>query len=375
MEEQLKKNDDINNVFEMIKKAEINIGVPPEASESDRGLYNLLIEGTEENDLRKIYRFVYSVEMGCGFFSSETNKLRSAYEEALAEDKDIVVRILNKKTKVIDIVCSCHVISKEYKMQILESHQLTNALIIYELIRQLMNQITIEEIRNSFNYKNIISKAVIKLADLDDQLFKIFIQTYEHKEQFYYIMSKVLGGLPTKGRKIYVDTIRLNSKDNNLYTYVRILLDTIEADKFDSIISDIEDTINMRWDGYLKTLLSSKEFIPGILINSYADLVLNCLCKKYQDTNLFIDDLVNVVTEFNKAINKWYNKETEFSSMYFIYATKLLFLKKVQEVNRISLSKNNDVYDKLNNLFENNRMIHYKHLNGEDLYTCFMDTN
>lgn len=88
MEEQLKKKYDINNVFEMIEKAEINIGVPPEASESDRGLYNLLIKGTDENDLKKIYRFVDSVEMGCGFLSSETNKLRIAYEEALKKDKD-----------------------------------------------------------------------------------------------------------------------------------------------------------------------------------------------------------------------------------------------------------------------------------------------
>lgn len=111
------------------------------------------------------------------------------------------------------------------------------------------------------------------------------------------------------------------------------------------------------------------------MINSYADLVLNCLYKKYQDTSLFVDDLLNVVTEFNQAINKWYYEETEFSSMYFIYATKLLFLNSVQDVNKISLSKDKEVYDKLNDLFENNRMIHYKYLNGEDIYNCFMDTN
>lgn len=254
-------------------------------------------------------------------------------------------------------------------MQILESHQLTNTMVIYELIRQLMDQIAIEDIKNSSNYINLISKAVIKLADLDEQLFKMFILKYEYKEQLYYIMSKVLGELTTKNRRLYADTISLNSKDNSLYKYVGIMLDGIDVDKFDSIIFDIEDTVNMRWDGYLKTLLSSKEFIPGILINSYSDLILNCLCKKYQDTRLFVDDLLNAVTEFNQAINKWYYEETEFSSMYFIYATKLLFLNSAQKVNKISLSKYRAVHDKLNDLFENNRMIHYRYLNGQEIYS------
>ena len=367
MEEQIKVSDDINEVLQVLKKINIDISIPSNASRSDKGLHNLLIEGTEENNYKKIYRFVRSVEMGCGFYSSETAKLKKMYDIAISRNKDMVIEILNDKSKLIDIVYNCHCIQGEHKLLLLQSPYLTNAFVAFELIRQLLNDIKLQGADNYFKYKAAIGNGIIKLASLDTDLYQYFIKEFEHKEEFHHVMGVALSNMSAIDRKIFAKSITIDKQDNNYYNYVNTLLQNIGKDKYDSFIMDIKEVIYQRWNDYLSALLKSKEFVSSIIINSYGDIILNCLCKRYEDKELFFGDLDAIATEFSKAIYKWYEKETEFSSMYYIYATKLFFLKNAQEINNISLSDRKNILDKIQNLFDNNCMIHNKYTKVEDI--------
>ncbi|PPK46357.1 hypothetical protein [Clostridium algidicarnis] len=368
MEEQIMISDDINEVLQMLRKIKIDINVPSDASRSDKGLYNLLIEGTKENDFKKVYSFVQSVEMGCGFYSSETTKVKQIYDKAIEANQDEVIEILNGRSEIIDIVYNCYCIQKELKIKLLQSPQLTNGYVIFELIRQLLNNIQLPELNDStLGYKKIIADGIIKLALIDARIFRYFVKKFEYKEQFYHVMGIALSGMPTIGRQTYVKTITLTKQDNTYYNYVRTLLQGIEESSYDSFITDIKEIIYQRWNEYLSLLLENKEFVSKIIINSYADLILNCFCRMYQDEKLFFLDLDNVIIQFNRDIYGWHGKGTEFSSMYYIYATKLFFFKKIQEVNKISLANRKDIYDKVKSLFDNNYMMHNKYKKVDDI--------
>ena len=53
MEELIKTDDDINEILQTLKKIKVNINISPNASNSDKGLYNLLIEGTAKMILKR----------------------------------------------------------------------------------------------------------------------------------------------------------------------------------------------------------------------------------------------------------------------------------------------------------------------------------
>lgn len=360
--------EQINDIFKILKEIKIDICVPPQASKSDNGLYNLLIEGNEENDYKKVYSFVDSVKMGYGFYSSETIKLSNMYDRALKANLSEVAKLLNNKSSIVDIVYNCNCINMEFKLQLLQTAELTNGFVIFELIRQLINIIQVGELINSSNYKKIMGEGIIKLASIDINIYKYFIMKFEFKKQFSYAMgaalNAALNNMSVSGRKEYAKTIRLNAKDKTNYENIRILLEHIEKDKYGPFVNDIKDIICNRWREYLENLLNSREFIQDVIINSYFDLILSCFCEKYKDENLFFMNLSKIVEEFNNSIYKWYEKETEFSSMYYIYITKLFLLKKIQEENKISLSGQSKVIGKTSRFFDKNRMMHerYNHV-------------
>lgn len=371
--EELVKKDDINEILQTLKKVKIDINIPSNSSNSDKGLYNLLIEGTEENNFKKVYDFVQSVEMGCGFYSSESLKLKRIYEKAFAVNPDEVIKILNGKSKLIDIVYNCYCIQTEMKIMLLQSSLLNNGFVIFELIRQLLSNLSVDDLNNNhINYKRIIGDAIIKLSLTDNLLFQYFIEKFEYKEQFYHVISVALSDMKDTEREIYVNSINIDNKGCNYYNYVRILLQNIEGTKFDSFITDISKVIYQRWNDYLFGLLINKEFVSDIIQNSYADLILNCLCKRYEDKELFFTELENVLNKFKEDIYKWYDKGTEFSSMYYIYVTRLFFFKRVQEVNEISFSNRKAIYDKMNSIFESNFMVHNKYISKRYSLQFFM---
>ena len=84
---------------------------------------------------------------------------------------------------------------------------------------------SVEELNsNSNDYKKVIVTAIIQLASKDDFLFQYFIESLEHKEQFYFLMSAALSDMGAAGREIYADSINIADKGNNYFNYVRILL-------------------------------------------------------------------------------------------------------------------------------------------------------
>lgn len=372
MEELIKTDDDINEILQTLKKIKVNINISPNASNSDKGLYNLLIEGTAENDFKKIYGFVQSVEMGCGFDSGEMIKLKRVYDKVFDTSPNEVIEILNHKNKLIDIVYNCYCIQTEMKIMLLQSSFLNNEFVIFELIRQLLNNLSVDELNNnSTDYKKVVGDAIIQLALRNNLLFQYFVEKFEHKEQFYHVIPIALSDMQVTEREMYANSINIDNKGCNYYDYVRILLQNIDGTKFDSFITDINEIIYQRWNDYLSNLLISKEFVSDIILTSYGDLILNCLCKRYEDKELFFMDFENVLNKFNEATYKWYEEGTEFSSMYYIYATKLFFFKKVQEVNKISFSNRKAIYNKMISIFENNFMAHNRYIELDDVVLKF----
>lgn len=332
------------NVFEKLKSMTMQLHIREGAGSTDKGYFQLFAEGEKENDLYKIYDFVNGLERGGLVLPYK--EFADCFIAAWEQDEKRTIEILNKKERIIDCVFFAYSLHNEKKLQLVSHKDIKNSRLKFELIRQLLDG------RQEYTADNmeVITQGIIQLAELDKKLFAFMIKELEHNKNFYPVMGKALNDLSEAGLNVYADTICID-KYKNYFTEANRMWKEIRDDRWHFIFDILQKTICERWENLLAAWLEKEEFFNDVVINSYANLILFCMIKKYENEDILIQDLERALDIFENHLFAWHSSHSRAISVYFIDITRLYMLKLVLANHKISWENREELKKRLHSLF------------------------
>lgn len=321
------------NVFEKLERMKMQLHIGEDACSTDKGYFQLFEEGEKENDLYKIYDFVNGLERGG--LGRPYKEFVDCFIVAWEQDEKHTIEILNKKDRIVDCVFLVYSLHDEKKLQLVRREDIKNSRLKFELIRQLLDG-KLEY--TATNMENIM-QGIIQLAELDKKMFAFMIEKLEHNKNFYPIMGKALNDLSEESLKAYADTICID-KYNHDFLEVNCMLNEIRNDRWHFIFENLQKPICDKWENLLAAWLEKEEFFNDVVINSYANLILFCMIKRYENEDILNQDIERALDVFENNLFAWHSSISRAMSVYFIDITRLYMFKLVLANHKISWEEN-----------------------------------
>ncbi len=331
-------------VFEKLERMSMQLHIEEDAGSADKGYFRLFEEGEKENDFHKIYGFVNGLERGN--LSRPYKELTDCFMAAWKQDEKRTLKILNKKEKIIDCVFFVYSICDEKRLQLVNHPDIRNSQLKFELIRQLLGG----NLEYTTGNIETITQGIIQLAELDIKLFAFMIKELEHNKNFYPVMGKALNDLSEEGLNVYADTICIDKYKHN-FSEVNRMWKEIRDDRWDYIFDSLQKVICNKWDNMLSAWLEKGEFFNDVIISSYANLILFCMIKRYENEDLLIQDLERALDIFESHLFAWHSNSSRAMSVYFIDITRLYMLKVVLANHKISWKNREELKERIQSLF------------------------
>ena len=122
------------NPFDILKHFHSQVRIAEHASDADTGLTKMYLEGVEEENLEKIYHFVHSVEIGCGF--TPNPMLDNAFSDAYNQDSEKAFHTIDSRPlSVVEAICLLYCMSIEQIIYYIDSLTPKNSVLLFEAIR------------------------------------------------------------------------------------------------------------------------------------------------------------------------------------------------------------------------------------------------
>lgn len=332
------------DAFEMLERITLKLHIGANADNTDKGYFRLFEEGEKENDFYKIYDFVNGLERGG--LALPCKEFADCFIAAWEQDEKHTIEILNKKQKTIDCIFLVYSLDDEKKLQLISREDIKNSQLKFELIRQLLDG------RLDYTADNMgnITQGIIQLAELDMKLFAFMIKKLEHNKNFYPVMGKALNELSEETLRVYADTICIDKYKHD-FLEVNRMLKKIRNDRWNFIFDNLQKIICEKWENLLVAWVEKEEFFNGIIINSYANLILFCMIKKYENEDILIQDIERALDVFENHLFAWHSSNSRAMSIYFIDITRLYMLKLVLANHKISWENRKELKKRLQSLF------------------------
>lgn len=359
------------DVFEKLERMTLQLHIGEDAGSTDKGYFRLFEEGEKENDLYKIYDFVNGMERGN--LARPHKEFTDCFIAAWKQDEKRTIEILNKKERIIDCVFFVYSIFDEKKLQLVSRADIRNPRLKFELIRQLLD----EKAEFTGDYMETIAQAIKHLAELDENLFAFMIKELEHNKNFHPVMGKALNYLSEEGLKVYADTIHMDKYKHD-FSEVNRMWEEIRDDRWNFIFDSLQKTICETWENLLTVWLEEGEYFNDIVINSYANLILFCMIKKYENEDILIRDLERALDIFENHLFAWHSSYSRAMSVYFIDITRLYMFKLVLVNHKVSWENREQLKKRLQSLFMQARRYgdYWKYAEGkiDDILGLEVDT-
>lgn len=332
------------DVFEKLERMTMTLNIGEDAGSTDKGYFRFFEEGEKENDLYKIYDFVNGLERGN--LARPHKELNDCFIAAWEQDEKRTIEILNKKEKIIDCVFFVYSICDEKKLQLVSRADIRNPRLKFELIRQLVDG----QPEYTAHNMETIAQGIVQLAEQDKYFFVFMIKKLEHNNNFYPVMGKALNNLSEEELNVYSDTICID-KYNHDFSKVNRMWEEIKDDRWQFIFASFQKTICEKWENLLTTCLEKEEYFKDIVVNSYANLILFCMIKKYENEDILVQDIKRALDIFENHLFAWHSSYSRAMSVYFIDLTRLYMLKLVLSNHKISWENREELKERLQSLF------------------------
>ncbi|GEM_PF-4830018 len=307
----------LSEFFEAFK---MNIATEVNSNYRDKQILELLNNGMENHDIQQIYEFVDAVERGIGFhipyvFHSITKLIQII-------DFEVFSKALNAKENTIDIISLIYHLELSEKEQLISNPTIDNKWCLYELLREILCDITADKISDSF-FVNM-STALSKLAMIDANFFEHFIISHRINPHFSKILALSLGTLDKSYVDIYLRTIEMNTYHSNVENN-RVLIHTLISSGNNENLYYLCKGIFEKWQELLQSLVQQQQYTNGIVYSSYYFGVLQYMLMEYTHQQLF-DEIEQAIEEIEYHKYSWQKSLSGEQIHYFIGLTKLYIL-------------------------------------------------
>lgn len=337
---------DINeSVFKKLESFKIDFKISENALYFDKYLFNLLNDGIREKDYKKMYKAVESIEHGIGFkFDSEFNDV---LQQAISKDENRVVDILEKISNLIDIVYILSYINYDMKLNLLKNYNIQNTSLLYELIRTCINHKRNMDIEK--NYIPVVSQSIVNLSNLNDDMFRYLVKKSEYQRSFALVIGNALNSLNKESMTSYMETITIDKYSHNINN-VNLIMECITIDTSDKIYEWCGNYLINSWQKLLGELSENEPILNDIVTSSYSNLILMCMCYKYNDKEKYYEELKLGIERYENEIYSWKPDVSRECTIYFVELTQIFMLKLVKDNNAFTWNGYDELHEKVKNL-------------------------
>lgn len=315
MEQQQSENQ---KPFDVLKHFHSQVRIAEHASDADAGLTKMYLEGVEEENLEKIYHFVHSVEIGCGF--TPNPMLDNAFSDACNQDAEKAFHTIDSRPlSVVDAICLLYCMSVEQVIYYIDSLVPQNSVLLFEAIRHLLKNANYVQ-----QYASAIANGIAQLSEIDDKRFMFLLKKQEHSKNWFIVLPAVLEKISDKALLIFSKTIDLNHQveDQKMIQNALVKLDT---DRRDHVFSIISKDIIERWDLLCQAHRQEYKFHTSLYITGYINLILGALMMLYEPEHRN-QLLMQALQTLYLDLHMWYKNESQLQSIFFLNCTKVYFL-------------------------------------------------
>ena len=315
MEQQ--KIEDLNP-FDILAHFHYQVRIPEQASDTDAGLTKLYLEGVEEENLDKIYHFVHSVEIGCGFRPDAM--LNKIFSDAYNQDAAKTFATIDSRTlSVVDAINLLSCMTTEQILSYIKEHEPKNPVLLLEIIRRLLKNADF-----SHCHATIIAKGITRLAEIDVKRFTFLLKHHEHSANWFVVLPAVLDVLSDEALLLFGKTIDLDHRIED-QPLICNALHHLETERSNHIFSVISEEISARWTQLCEKHRQTYKFHTSLYITGYVDFILNALVARYDSVcrnQLLLQSLQTLYAD----LHRWYKNESQLQSIFFLDLTNVYFL-------------------------------------------------
>ena len=236
--------------------------------------------------------------------------------KAIKDNSIAAIAIINSSNNVADIFSYAHVLMNsnlilpEYWMLF------DNFLLECELLRRFFLAY-----RHNGDVGAEIVNALVRLANRKLDAFQVLLGKLQHIESFVKAIPLILNSANTDARLCFANHMPLRSlTDGRTFQLEQKVSQQIE----DEVYHVISNTICDRYEAFIKLEKHKDKFHNSIVIFSYIDVVINCLCYRYQNArDRYQTDLNSLLEELEQTLFSWYSSSSHFTTAYFVDITRL----------------------------------------------------
>lgn len=306
------------NPFAVLEHFHFQISVAEQASDSDTELTKLYLEGVTEENLDKIYRFVHSVEIGCGF--DVDPQLNKFFSDAYNQDAKKALKTIDSRAlSVVEAICLLYCMSVEQIVFYIDELNPQNSVFLFESIRHLL-----KNVQYVHQYTTVIAKGVTQLAKIDNKRFIFLLKKHEYSANWFIVLPAALEKLSDEALLIFSETIDLSHRFED-QKMIQDALVKLDADRESHVFSVISENIISRWHQLCEEHRQEYKFHTSMFITGYIPLILGALITHYdpeQRNHLLVQALQTLYLD----LHMWYKNASQLQSIFFLNITKVYFL-------------------------------------------------
>ena len=316
----MEKNEIKKDVWEAINMLKFSTKLGENAGRADHIFFQHLQEGLKSGDIDKIYEFIEAYERGRGLNSDPI--VCKLFQKAYDEDTRRLCRILAERDSIIDYWVY---VSSNCKINMIVSF--TKMDVEYPCFYYECARILLKRLQEDLLCQEGIIAAVKKLAKIDLNLWKRWLQKNESNSCWQKLLFTVLSQVDKKALEIFAQTIHLDmtiqeQKDDILSFAFESLSDSSK----NYILMHVSGIILERWNDLIEKKKKAFVSINSPLFTVYINLVLNSIQNSLQDKEKWKTVFLKQAEVLEEDMYRWYARQINMESMFFYDITQLYYI-------------------------------------------------
>lgn len=316
----MEKNEIKKDVWEAISTMKFSAKLGENAGRADRIFFQHLQEGLKSGDIDKIYEFIEASERGRGLNSEPI--VCKLFRKAYDEDAKRLCRILAERDSIIEYWGYLSAYCETYMIVAFTKMDVEYPCFYYECARILLKRL-----QEDLLCQEGIIAAVKKLANIDLNLWKRWIQKNESNSCWQKLLFTVLSQLDKEALEIFAQTIDLDMMiQEQKPDILSASFESLSELSKKYILVHIGGIIIERWNDLIEKKKKAFVTINKPLFTGYINLILNSIQKPLQDKEKWKTAFLKQAEVLEEDMYRWYARQINMESMFFYDITQLYYI-------------------------------------------------
>ena len=285
------------------------------------------------NNIEEQYEFVDTYERGG--LAYPNSQIHNILCKTLKVNLLKGISILNEKDDVATVVNIIYTFDENTAIDVLSNSQVTNPLILFELIRQFT-----QSFPQNTDLFSRLSSGLVRLSVLNREMFLLVIKKFQNNEVFLRVLGSSCSQLQSDILISVIDELNFQYGRADGTDKGRVLLESIGNQHLASFMDIAAKVILEKFERTLHDRNASGLF--RIFISQHFELILESLIHTISDEAVLESFLNKLTCEMERFLSLWFKTSTQMTTMYFIISTKFYIFQQAISDGRVNFQIGKD---------------------------------